>query len=425
MSFIGAGIAEAQVTDRAGFGCSYDPPVAEARRSPIQRVLTAAVALMFLLIGADAMVSARVGTLLGLQLNVVATDFHTPVAGVVDPVTGLMLIVEQGGFVIAYDPADGSRYVALDISERVVTGFEQGLLGIAIHPRPHDDDRVFLDFSEAASGDQVIASVRRTTDRSGLDPASLQEILRIPQFNHIHKAGTLRFGPDGMLWVAVGDSGGDPRADNPLLQDPLGHGQDAHTLPASILRIDIDGPAPYAIPPDNPFADGRDGAPEVWAFGLRNPWSMWFDHNLLVIGDVGFTSWEEINVLDLDSDAGVNLGWSMLEGPECFAGRACESLDAAPPDVPLPRLPGTCAVVVGPVYRGVAIPELVGELLYTDHCGPWLRSVPMGDPPDVDATTTWIEPLPDRYTAFIEGPEGEPYLLTWEGHLIQIVPIRG
>jgi glucose/arabinose dehydrogenase len=394
-------------------------------RTITERVLMAAVALAFLLIGADALVSARIGPLLGIQLNVVATDFNTPVAGVFDPTTGLMLIAEHAGRVIAYDPADGSRQVVLDISDLVVEGFEQGLLGIAVHPRPGEDDRIFIDFSEAASGDQVIASVRRTADRSGLDPSSLQELLRIPQFNDIHKAGTLRFGPDGMLWVAVGDSGGDPSSLDPLLQDPLGHGQDAHTLPASILRIDIDSGDPYAIPPDNPFVDGREGAPEVWAFGLRNPWTMWFDHNLLVIGDVGYVTWEEINVLDVDSDAGVNLGWSMLEGPDCFAGRDCMSLAASPPDVALPRSRGACAVIVGPVYRGAAIPELVGELLYTDHCGPWLRSVPIGDPPNVAATTTWIEPLPDRYTAFIDGPGGEPYLLTWEGALLQIVAIRG
>lgn len=383
----------------------------------------AVVAVSFLLIGSDAMVSARVGPLLGLQLEVVATDFNTPVAGVLDPITGVLLIAEQAGRVIAYNPADGSRKVALDISTMVALGFEQGLVGIAVHPEPQDD-RVFISFTETVTGDQVIASVRRTGDRSGLDPSSLQEVLRVPQLSTLHKAGTLRFGPDGMLWIALGDSGGTSSSE-PVDQDPGNHGQDAHTLPGSILRIDIDGTSPYAIPSDNPFVDGREGAPEVWAFGLRNPWSLWFDNNLVVIGDVGFVTWEEINVLDLDSDAGVNLGWNVLEGPDCFAGRDCASLAASPPDLALSRGRGTCAVVVGPVYRGAAIPELVGELLYTDHCGPWLRSVPVGDPPIEEATVTWIEPLPDRYTAFIEVPGGEPYLLTWEGALLRIVPIRG
>ncbi|HEX5631421.1 MAG TPA: PQQ-dependent sugar dehydrogenase, partial [Acidimicrobiia bacterium] len=237
---------------------------------------------------------------------------------------------------------------------------------------------------------------------------------------------TIRFGPDGMLWIGFGDGGHDGTAAGASTQDPEGHGQNPRTLQGTVVRIDVDAAIPFAIPPNNPFvADGR-GAPEVWAYGLRNPWSLWFDSTRVYIGEVGFDRWEEINVLDLESQAGANLGWSVLEGPDCLRSPDCERAGMTPPTLALPRSPGTCAIVLGPPYRGVAMPELTGNLVYVDLCGAWLRTVSTRELAAGTSGVTWLESFASQptLTAFFEGPHAEWHLLTIDGMVYRLDPVR-
>jgi glucose/arabinose dehydrogenase len=266
-----------------------------------------------------------------------------------------VFVVEKGGRVIAISP-DGSRSTYLDVSDAVSTNSERGLLSIAFSPRAAADARVYLDYTDR-DGTTVVS---RMLERDGrADPSTEEVLLTVEQPYSNHNGGQLAFGPDGYLYVGLGDggSGGDPE-DN---------GQDPTTLLGTILRLDVSGTSGYAIPPDNPFAGGG-GAPEVWAYGLRNPWRFSFDRETgdLWIGDVGQNAWEEIDFQSADSDGGENYGWRVFEGTHLFA-----------PDDPRPKSPVEpvheyvhdegSSVTGGFVYRGEDIPGLRGWYVFGDY----------------------------------------------------------
>ncbi len=220
-----------------------------------------------------------------------------------------------------------------------------------------------------------------------------------------------------MLWLTFGDGG--------AANDPFGRGQDPHSLYATIVRIDVDAATPYAIPPDNPFADGREGAPEVWAYGFRNPWRIAIDgiHDTVYITDVGQFSWEEINIAALD-EPGKNYGWSILEGHDCFSSPDCEE-EAEAAGLSAPALvygrDAGCAVIGGPVYRGTAIPEVSGHFFFGDHCIGWIHSL------DVDAERIlgeidWTDQLAaiPNLTSFGTDGRGEMYVLQRGGRVYRI-----
>ena len=178
-----------------------------------------------------------------------------------------------------------------------------------------------------------------------------------------HNGGQLAFGPDGLLYVGLGDggSGGDPQR----------HGQNPGDFLGSILRVDIRTPDGYTIPPDNPFADGAGGAPEVWAYGLRNPWRFSFDGDLLYIADVGQNRVEEVDVVDATTAAGSNFGWNVMEGGTCYAsGEACSGADRGfvDPVYTYDHSGDRCSITGGYVYRGSAYPGLFGTYLFADYC---------------------------------------------------------
>lgn len=360
----------------------------------------------------------------GLRMDLVATGFDFPVVGLTVPGSDRVWIAERGGAIWELDGDTRGPDPLLDLSAMVQSfAWEQGLVGMALHPDYPRDPRLFLSYTDIEDSSQVIVSYR-VDAQSGVDTATRAELLRVEQLSEVHQGGTIRFGPDGMLWIGLGDGGHDGTVEGPPSQDPAGHGQNPFTLPGSLLRIDVDGAPPYSIPPDNPFFDGGSGAPEVWAYGLRNPWSFWFDRERVFIGDVGFQSWEEIDVLDRISQAGSNLGWSVMEGPACLRMSGCDRSGTTLPALALLRTPGTCAVVVGPPYAGVAMPELAGHLAYGDLCGSWVRTVPIGPLLAGDPGTSWLEDLDLRITAFFEGPDREWYLLTIGGGVYRLEPDR-
>jgi glucose/arabinose dehydrogenase len=251
----------------------------------------------------------------------------------------------------------------LDISSMVrSSGSEQGLLGLAFHPNYRSNGHLFVNYIDA-SGNTVIARFTASGDKSAVDPGSGKTILAIEQPFANHNGGMLAFGPDGMLWIGMGDggSGGDPR----------GNGQNRGALLGKLLRLDVDRGDPYVIPPDSPFAGQPNVRGEIWALGLRNPWRFSFDRLTgdLYIGDVGQNSWEEIDFVPAGSPGGLNFGWNRMEGTHCYPpGRSCDPGGLALPIVEYPTGAEGCSVTGGYVYRGKAIPAAAGVYYFTDYC---------------------------------------------------------
>jgi glucose/arabinose dehydrogenase len=290
-----------------------------------------------------------------------------------------LFVAEQGGRIRVVRDGQVVPAPFLDISDRVTSGGERGLLGVAFHPRFPDDPRVFVDYTDRDGNTRVSSfTVAGPTDDQ-VDPGSERQILFIEQPFANHNGGSLVFDPGGKLLVAMGDggSGGDPR----------GNGQSLATLLGKILRIDIDtqntADRAYGIPADNPYADGAGGRrPEIWLTGLRNPWRISFDRATgdLWIGDVGQNAWEEVDVQRAGAAAGTNFGWNRMEGTHCFQ----PSQDCATPDLTLPvsdygRDLG-CSVIGGNVDRAPTLTALTGGYLFGDYCSGRLWAIdPAGD----------------------------------------------
>lgn len=315
---------------------------------------------------------------------------------------GRLFLISKAGQV--WEQTGEGFEVTLDITNRVGTeANEQGLLGMAWHPQ--DPERLFLHYSDR-SGDTVISEFRGGEERVLLT-------VRQPAGNH--NGGMIAFGPDGYLYIGLGDGGG--------AGDTFGTGQSTDDLLGGLLRIDVDGD-PYAVPPDNPFARG-EGAPEVWAYGLRNPWRFTFDEGLLYIGDVGQDRFEEIDVAPADA-GGLNYGWPVTEGRHCFSPSDGCDLDG----LILPVLEvehgdaGACSITGGVVYRGPSIPELTGHYFYSDFCGGWLRSFLYADG-EVTQHRDWTDQVgvPGSVVSLATDAAGEVYILTTDA-VYRIVPLR-
>jgi glucose/arabinose dehydrogenase len=279
--------------------------------------------------------------------------------------TARVFILEKGGRIRIAKHGVLLARPFLDISTLVTTGTEQGLLGLAFHPSYASNGRFFIDYTNLG-GDTRVVAFTVSSDPDSADPAGTP-ILSVAQPFPNHNGGQLAFGPDGFLYIGLGDggSGGDPR----------GNGQSLGTLLGKILRIDVDGAAPYAVPPSNPFV-GRAGAMgEIWSYGLRNPWRFSFDatSGAMWIGDVGQDAWEEIDV-EPAGVGGRNYGWNRMEGTHCYpAGSACDTTGLTRPLLEYPHRPD-CSVTGGYVYRGSAMPELDGTYFYGDFCSGKIRS---------------------------------------------------
>ncbi|MDH3470419.1 MAG: PQQ-dependent sugar dehydrogenase [Acidimicrobiia bacterium] len=350
--------------------------------------------------------------LLGLELEVVASDIDRPIFVTAPPGDGRLFIVSQGGSILIYD-GELATEPFLDIRADVESGgLEQGLLGLAFHPRYADNGRFFVYFINAR-GQSELAEFSAISDTMA-EPESAKTLLTVAQPASNHNGGMLAFGPDGYLYLALGDGGG--------ADDQFGNGQRPDTLLGTILRLDIDSGDPYAIPPDNPFATSGNGAPEVWAYGLRNPWRFAFDFEggTIVIGDVGQGAREEVNVVDA-SVAGLNYGWSSAEGDRCLVDDCSSFVD---PALTYDHGQG-CSVTGGFVYRGAAMPELGGHYFYSDWCGGWIRSFSWNG----DATSDqkdWTSDLGTvgQVTSFGHDDAGELYVTTGAGLGLKLVPVR-
>jgi glucose/arabinose dehydrogenase len=277
--------------------------------------------------------------------------------------SGRLFILEQEGAIIMLDNGVRLEKPFLDIRDRVgADASERGLLGIAFHPRYTENGYFFVNYTDK-QGNTVIARFQVSSQDPGFaDPGSEQKLLQVAQPYANHNGGGVEFGADGYLYIGLGDGGAGG--------DPLQNAQSTETLLGKLLRIDVDGAGaeglPYAIPADNPFFSSG-GLPEIWAYGLRNPWRFSFDrlNGDLYIGDVGQNRWEEINYLPAGSPGGVNFGWDYLEGTHPFEGTAPGGL--MDPIFEYDHSLG-CSVTGGVVYRGQEMPEWNGIYLFGDYC---------------------------------------------------------
>ena len=275
-----------------------------------------------------------------------------------------LFVVEQDGRIRLIKSGALLPGPFVDLGALTARDGERGLLGVAFHPRYATNRQFFVNYTRRSDGATIIARYQASaTDPDVADAASATILLTIPQPYSNHNGGALKFGGDGYLYIAMGDGG----AGN----DPEGRAQDPGTLLGKILRIDVDGASPYAIPAGNPYANGG-GRPEIFAVGVRNPWRMSFDRATgdLWFGDVGQDAFEEVDRIAPSSGAGANFGWRVQEGNRCtgLTGPvACHDPALTPPVIVYGRDSG-CSISGGYVYRGTRVPALYGQYIYGDFC---------------------------------------------------------
>ena len=331
--------------------------------------------------------------------------------------TDRLFIVEKGGTIRIVKGGSLLPTPFLDIRTLVSGGSEQGLLGLTFDPDYGTNGRFAVHYTDQAGDTRVSIYIRSTADPDRADPGSEQLVLAVDQPFENHNGGQLVFGPDGYLYLGLGDggSGGDPQ----------GHGQDLTDLLGSILRLDVRTTTPYAIPPDNPFAGRTDVRPEIWSYGLRNPWRFSFDRTTgdLYVGDVGQNAWEEVDVSPAAQGAGkaVNFGWNIMEGRHCYGASSCDQTGLALPVLEYGHDQG-CSITGGYVYHGSAIPEIRGHYFYGDYCGGWVRSLRYQAGTAVDQAQ-WPSLAPGgSILSFGEDAAGELYVLSSDGRVLRIVP---
>jgi glucose/arabinose dehydrogenase len=325
-----------------------------------------------------------------------------------------LFIVEQQGRIRIVENGSLLPTPFLTVTERIYSGGERGLLSMAFHPQYSQNGYFFINYTDR-TGDTRVVRYRVSANRNVADPASAQEILHVPQPYANHNGGLVAFGPDGKLYVGMGDGGGSG--------DPDENGQDPLELLGKMLRLDVDGPLPYRIPADNPYAGRTDVRPEIWASGLRNPWRFSWDRtaNLLYVADVGQSRLEEINVVPT-AQAGLNYGWDVMEGGDCYEPRnGCDRTGLLLPAATYTHADG-CSITGGFVYRGQDLPALRGHYFYADYCQGWIRSFRFAGGQATEPRA-WTElPNVGNITSFGEDGRGELYVTTSSGAVHKFVP---
>jgi glucose/arabinose dehydrogenase len=349
-----------------------------------------------------------------LRVERIAEGFDSPVYVTGDGTgRGRLYIVERAGTIRIWEKGSILPEPLIDLRSQVSTEGERGLHAVAFHPRFERNNRFFVHFNDAR-GRTRISEFRARGD----SPAQIRtgrDIMRVPQPETNHNGGWIGFGPDGYLYIALGDGGGESPG------DPQGRGQRRDSLLAKILRIDVDSGERYGVPEDNPFVDRRRFAPETWAWGLRNPWRASFDRETgdLWIGDVGQDQFEEVNRVPA-GEAGYNFGWSDMEGAECYLKADCDPSDYRDP-VWTYEHGDECAIVGGYVYRGERYPLLQGAYLFADYCSGTIWAL------DADAVADGREAparrlldTPRDWVSFGEDDDGELYAVSLGGGLHRI-----
>jgi glucose/arabinose dehydrogenase len=303
------------------------------------------------------------------------------------------LVATKEGKVWAFENGGLGDSPLLDISDQVRNNGEQGFLAIATHP--NDESRVFAHYSDN-DGDTVVSEFSWDGEALGEE----EVIFTHAQPASNHNGGMIQFGPDGALYLGLGDGG--------RSNDAFGNGQNTETLLGGLVRIDVDG----------------GDEPSLWQYGLRNPWRFWMEGESIYIADVGQNAFEEINVAGLEE--GLNYGWPITEGLHCFSpASGCDTEGLTLPVVEVGHGDaGTCSITGGVRYDGVAIPEIVGQYFYSDYCGGYLRSF-IPDGASGSEVTDWTEQVgvPGNVASFGVDGGGEMYVLTTD-RILKVVPVR-
>ena len=333
-----------------------------------------------------------------------------------------LFVTEQPGRVLAFanDPEVSKVDVVLDLRDQVNdSGSEEGLLGLAFDPGFSDNGYLYVYYSASNPRRSVVSRFTMDRDQAqagyggAAEPQSELVLLEVEQPYRNHNGGQLAFGPDGYLYISLGDggSGGDPQ----------GNGQNVKTLLGSILRIDVSNASraePYRVPEDNPFWDDETARGEIWAYGLRNPWRFSFDEVTgdLWTGDVGQNRFEEIDLVV----RGGNYGWNVLEGTHCFSPKAgCDPAGTALPVLEYP-INGGCSVIGGYIYRAAAIPSLAGAYVYGDHCSGKVSALRYEE--QAVTGNREIADTGHRITSFGVDWAGNLYVLTQRSGVFRLAP---
>jgi glucose/arabinose dehydrogenase len=302
--------------------------------------------------------------------------------------SGRLFVVEKGGTIRILDGGAAVETPFLDITDRVgSSGYEQGLLGLAFAPDYASSGLFYVNYTDQA-GNTVVSRFSVTDNPDMANAGSETLVLRQEQPYPNHNGGIMLFGPDNYLYIGFGDGGSGG--------DPMGNAQRLDTWLGKILRIEVDPTQvpegePYGIPEDNPFVNEEGALPEIWAYGLRNPWRFSFDLETgdMWIGDVGQGDIEELDLLPISLEPGQNLGWNITEGTACYLESGCDTSGFLLPVLEYIHEEGSCSVTGGYVYRGEDIPDLVGTYLFADYCsgllwgggqdanGDWVMSAPI------------------------------------------------
>ncbi len=315
-----------------------------------------------------------------------------------------LFVVEQVGRIRWLEGGTLRKGVFLDLSKQVSRDNEQGLLGLAFHPRFAENRRLFVYYTDKQDAVRIVEYQVSATDPDKVDVATARELAKIPQPYSNHNGGHLQFGPDGLLYTGLGDGGaaGDPRK----------AGQDPDQLLAKLLRFDVDAAKPAA---------------EIVAIGLRNPWRFDFDPATgdLYIGDVGQNAWEMLYAVEAGTIDGRNFGWSVAEGRHCYERKRCDRSAFTAPVTDYPH-PEGCSVTGGVVYRGHALPALDGVYFYADYCMGWIRSF-RWRPDGIRQHWDWRAALdPDgritQVSSFGRDAAGEIYVVSLSGSVWQLAP---
>ena len=348
----------------------------------------------------------------GVRTVVAGDGFQQPVFLSAAPGDARLFVVEQPGRIRWIENGRPSKDAFLDLTDRVRAGGERGLLGLAFHPRYASNGFLYVNYTDQ-EGDTQVERFTVNTNRHTANRATAKRILTVEQPFANHNGGMIAFGLDGMLYVGMGDGGSGG--------DPMGHGQNPRSLLGKLLRLDVDRGDPYAIPDGNPFQGRtRDGRPEIWAAGLRNPWRFSFDRvaRRLILGDVGQNKWEEMDVVDAAAP-GLNYGWSVREGAHNFGLPRPRPANLVEPALEYDHEHG-CSVTGGYAYRGKALPALAGTIFFSDYCTGWLRSF-RWDGARASETREWSVGKLGSVTSFGEDHDGELYVLTHEGKIWKLV----
>jgi glucose/arabinose dehydrogenase len=320
--------------------------------------------------------------------------------------SGRLFVVEQPGRIRVFQDGQLLETPFLDISDKLTTnGNEQGLLGLAFHPDYVSNGQFFVNYSAAGSGDNIIERYQVSSDPNVADKNSALTILTIPGLESNHNGGMLAFDPDGYLYIGTGDGGGGGDR-----HGTIGNGQSLDTLLGKILRIDVNAET-YIVPANNPFVNTAGALPEIWSYGLRNPWRFSFDRAIgdLYIGEVGQNAQEEIDFQPASSAGGENYGWRIMEGDSCYdEGMDCDNPDLVAPIATYSHDLG-CSVTGGYVYRGEEFPWLQGQYIFADYCTGivWASAQ--------DANGSWqtrrVTTFDDTISSFGEDDAGELYVI--------------